>query len=198
MGCDVNISPFHEYYTFIYLIVFLLKYICALFFISLPSTLQHVPDICSPVVAHVPDILSGRNCAVLIQIYFTTLNTTLNKNLIIFFYQWTNEGRQKMTIFLLFANYAFWLMWCVLLQWRRKQSEVDKTTQRCLARCLWTVFFFVILKGTVQWIVHIEECLSYICQCSFYIILWSIKVDWWKFITFCASWKFTVNCVYYS
>lgn len=73
-------------------------------------------------------------------------------------------------------------MWCVHLQWRRKQSEGDKTTQRCFARCLWTVFFFVILKGTVQWIVHIEECLSYICQCSFYIILWSIKVDWWKFI----------------
>jgi len=61
-------------------------------------------------------------------------------------------------------------MWRVLLRWRRKQSEGDKTTQRCLARCLWTVFFFVILKGTVQWIVQIEECLSYICQCSFYII----------------------------
>jgi len=106
------------------------------------------------------------------------LHSTLRwtKKQIIFFYQGTNEGRQKKkTIFflncLLIMHFDLACkMWRVLLRWRRKQSEGDKTTQRCLARCLWTVFFFVILKGTVQWIVQIEECLSYICQCSFYII----------------------------
>lgn len=104
------------------------------------------------------------------------LHSTLRwtKKQIIFFYQVTNDGRQKMTIFfycLLIMHFDLACnMWRVLLQWRRKQSEGDKTIQRCLARCLWTVFLFVILKGTVQWIVQIEECLSYICQCSFYII----------------------------
>jgi len=175
VGFDV-ISPFPGIHQ-----LFKWNYISALFFISLPSTLRHVPDFCWPVVARVPqissDILSGRNCAVLIQIYFTTLNTALNKKTNYILLSRNKRGKTKKKEKFFFFNCLpimhFDLackMWRVLLRWRRKQSEGDKTTQRCLARCLWTVFFFVILKGTVQWIVQIEECLSYICQCSFYII----------------------------
>lgn len=61
----------------------------------------------SHAVTHVPEILSGRNCAVLLQIYFTTLDTWLNKNKI---YSFIKEQMREATVFFLFfANYAFWL-----------------------------------------------------------------------------------------
>lgn len=61
----------------------------------------------SHAVTHVPEILSGRNCAVLLQIYFTTLDTWLNKNKSILLSM--NKWGKTQCFFLSFANYAFWL-----------------------------------------------------------------------------------------
>lgn len=150
---------------------------------------RHVPTSSSAV--HPPPysrIFSGTNCAVLIQIYFNTLDTTLNKMKLFYILLSMNmrkkRDKKNMTIFYcLPIMHLACNVWCGRMLWgtgSRNKSEIEKATRQLLDGCLRTVrvvlFSLSLWKGTVQWIVCIGKCLSYICQCSFFFFMMHSKL----------------------
>lgn len=109
VGFDV-ISPFHEYMKCLNETISVL---CSSYHFHLhcDTSLISVDPLWPVFLRYLQISISGRNCAVLIQIYFTTLNTALNKkkNKLYSFIKEQMTEDKKWQFFLLFANYAFWL-----------------------------------------------------------------------------------------
>lgn len=122
---------------------------------------RHVP---TSSAVHPPPysrIFSGTNCAVLIQIYFNTLDTTLNKMKLFYILLSMNtrkkrDKKKNMTIFF----YCLPIMhlacdvWCVRMLWgtgSKNKTETEKARRQLLDGCLRTVrvifFSFVIMEG---------------------------------------------------
>ena len=114
------------------------------------------------------EIFSGRNCAVLKQIYFNTRhNIWTNKkkkkeHFYILLSRSKKKRRREHLGFLSFAGSAFWLLACDIRCFILRRGG-DDTFRRDENVC-WLfeveVLFFVINKGAVQWIVCIGKCLS--------------------------------------
>lgn len=114
------------------------------------------------------EIFSGRNCAVLKQIYFNTRHNiwTNKKKKKEHFYILLSRSKKKQRRehlgFLWFAGSAFWLLACDVRCFILRRGG-DDTFRRNENVC-WLfeveVLFFVINKGAVQWIVCIGKCLS--------------------------------------
>lgn len=105
-----------------------------------------------------------------------------------FLYSFINERKKEKRQkehddFLLFANYAFSLR-CVMCPYatgkkgsKKIQVNSKKATRQLLDGCLQSVLSVSLWKGTVQWIGCIGKCLSYICQCSFFLLYDAFKLD---------------------
>lgn len=110
-----------------------------------PST----PETSSPVSR----IFSGRNCAVLKQIYFSTRHniwTNNKKKLRTFLYSFIKEQKKKKRTedwgFLLFASSAFWLLACnvrcVIFATRRRNDDTFRWKWKMSVGCWSRSFFF--------------------------------------------------------
>lgn len=145
---------------------------------------RHVP---TSSAVHPPPysrIFSGTNCAALIQIYFNTLDTMLNKMKLFYILLSMNMRKKRekehdnffycLPIMHLACN-----VWCVCMLWGRgskNKTEIERATRQLSSDCQSSVFSLSFWKGTVQWIVCIGKCLSYICQCSFFFSMMHSKL----------------------